>query len=183
MLIYRLLVLQSKMRAILLFPPSRPYLVTTFPTGSPFFERTLVCLLYVCLCLFVVFVCVCGVFVHVFVCCMFVHMFVHVFVCGVCVSLFIPHSFHPSIHRFHHPINHFPFYLATTSASYHLYAVSNHSGSTFGGHYTAHCYHHKLKTWYSFSDSHVHNVSVDSVCGSQAYVLFYERERERESRL
>ncbi|XP_062499390.1 ubiquitin carboxyl-terminal hydrolase 2-like [Corticium candelabrum] len=72
---------------------------------------------------------------------------------------------------------------ATTSASYHLYAVSNHSGSTFGGHYTAHCYHHKLKTWYSFSDSHVHNVSVDSVCGSQAYVLFYERERERESRL
>ncbi|VDM30737.1 unnamed protein product [Hydatigera taeniaeformis] len=40
-----------------------------------------------------------------------------------------------------------------TNASYRLYAVSNHSGSVFGGHYTASCLHPKLGTWFEFNDT------------------------------
>lgn len=36
---------------------------------------------------------------------------------------------------------------------YDLYAVSNHSGSALGGHYTAFCRHPSLGEWYSYNDS------------------------------
>lgn len=36
---------------------------------------------------------------------------------------------------------------------YNLYAVSNHSGNTLGGHYTAYCRHPVLREWYNFNDS------------------------------
>lgn len=39
------------------------------------------------------------------------------------------------------------------SAVYNLYAVSNHSGSQWGGHYTAYCRNPALGEWYSFNDS------------------------------
>lgn len=58
---------------------------------------------------------------------------------------------------------------------YELYAVSNHSGSLGGGHYTA--YAKNNGKWYSFNDSSVHAVSASSVTNSMstAYMLFYRR--------
>ena len=39
------------------------------------------------------------------------------------------------------------------SAVYSLYAVSNHSGGTYGGHYTAYCKHPISNDWHCFNDS------------------------------
>ena len=45
------------------------------------------------------------------------------------------------------------FFPEMKSANYSLYAVSNHTGSTYGGHYTAYCKHPIGKDWHSFNDS------------------------------
>ncbi|XP_046853466.1 ubiquitin carboxyl-terminal hydrolase 2-like [Xenia sp. Carnegie-2017] len=58
---------------------------------------------------------------------------------------------------------------------YNLFAVSNHSGSAFGGHYTAYCKHPQSKEWHNFNDTRVSALSSSYVRGPQAYVLFYER--------
>uniref|UniRef100_A0A8C9WNU0 Ubiquitin carboxyl-terminal hydrolase n=1 Tax=Scleropages formosus TaxID=113540 RepID=A0A8C9WNU0_SCLFO len=60
------------------------------------------------------------------------------------------------------------------NAVYNLYAVSNHSGTTLGGHYTAYCRNPTLGEWYSFNDSRVTPMSSSQVRSSDAYVLFYE---------
>ncbi|CDS39749.1 ubiquitin specific protease 41 [Echinococcus multilocularis] len=62
-----------------------------------------------------------------------------------------------------------------TNASYRLYAVSNHSGSVFGGHYTASCLHPKLGTWFEFNDTRVRPIRKTEAVSSEAYVLFYQR--------
>ncbi|MEQ2158983.1 hypothetical protein GOODEAATRI_017770, partial [Goodea atripinnis] len=36
---------------------------------------------------------------------------------------------------------------------YNLYAVSNHTGNTLGGHYTAYCRNPVLGEWYTYNDS------------------------------
>lgn len=36
---------------------------------------------------------------------------------------------------------------------YNLYAVSNHTGNTLGGHYTAYCRNPALEEWYSYNDA------------------------------
>ncbi|XP_071402272.1 ubiquitin carboxyl-terminal hydrolase 2-like isoform X1 [Centroberyx affinis] len=59
-------------------------------------------------------------------------------------------------------------------AVYNLYAVSNHSGNTLGGHYTAYCRNAALGEWYSYNDSRVSPMSSSQVRSSDAYVLFYE---------
>lgn len=56
---------------------------------------------------------------------------------------------------------------------YRLYAVSTHSGSIYGGHYTAHVKHGDL--WYYASDSHVSSESLKHALNAEAYILFYER--------
>ena len=71
---------------------------------------------------------------------------------------------------------------------YSLYAVTVHSGSLGGGHYTAYV---KLPVpakstasqtrrpryqWYYASDSSVAPVDESRVLGAQAYMLFYRRE-------
>ncbi|XP_028838073.1 ubiquitin carboxyl-terminal hydrolase 2-like isoform X2 [Denticeps clupeoides] len=61
-----------------------------------------------------------------------------------------------------------------TNAVYSLYAVSNHSGTTLGGHYTAYCRNPALGEWYSYNDSRVSPMSSSQVRSSDAYVLFYE---------
>lgn len=38
-------------------------------------------------------------------------------------------------------------------AVYNLYAVSEHSGTTYGGHYTAKCKHPYTGDWNSFNDT------------------------------
>ncbi|XP_033925467.1 ubiquitin carboxyl-terminal hydrolase 2 isoform X1 [Melopsittacus undulatus] len=59
-------------------------------------------------------------------------------------------------------------------AVYNLYAVSNHSGTTMGGHYTAYCKSPISSEWHSFNDSRVTPMSSSHVRSSDAYLLFYE---------
>ncbi|XP_061923878.1 ubiquitin carboxyl-terminal hydrolase 2a isoform X1 [Entelurus aequoreus] len=59
-------------------------------------------------------------------------------------------------------------------AVYNLYAVSNHSGTTMGGHYTAYCRNPTSGEWYTFNDSRVTPMSSSQVRSSDGYVLFYE---------
>lgn len=65
--------------------------------------------------------------------------------------------------------------VSTSDASFHLYGVSNHSGSCYGGHYTAYCKNPETKRWHCFSDSLVSSMSESSVQSREAYVLFYEQ--------
>lgn len=57
---------------------------------------------------------------------------------------------------------------------YNLCAVSNHSGTTMGGHYTAYCKNPASGEWHTFNDSRVSPMSSSQVRTSDAYVLFYE---------
>lgn len=59
-------------------------------------------------------------------------------------------------------------------ATYNLYAVSNHSGTTYSGHYTAYCKHPYGGDWHEYNDSRVSPISARNVASSEAYVLFYE---------
>nr|XP_056716703.1 ubiquitin carboxyl-terminal hydrolase 2 isoform X1 [Euleptes europaea]XP_056716704.1 ubiquitin carboxyl-terminal hydrolase 2 isoform X1 [Euleptes europaea] len=59
-------------------------------------------------------------------------------------------------------------------AIYNLYAVSNHSGTTMGGHYTAYCKNPVSGEWHAFNDSRVTPLSSSHVRSSDAYLLFYE---------
>jgi ubiquitin C-terminal hydrolase len=57
---------------------------------------------------------------------------------------------------------------------YHLAGVSNHSGGTFGGHYTAYCKNGNGK-WYEYDDDAVEELQdVGTIVSNQAYVLIYE---------
>ena len=59
---------------------------------------------------------------------------------------------------------------------YDLVAVSNHFGSTGGGHYTAYAKHSDDGRWYCYDDSHVTPVNDPAdVVTAAAYVLFYVR--------
>ncbi|XP_026331558.1 ubiquitin carboxyl-terminal hydrolase 2-like isoform X3 [Hyposmocoma kahamanoa] len=70
-------------------------------------------------------------------------------------------------------------YAAARQASpvYNLYAVSNHSGTTYSGHYTAYCKHPYTGDWHEYNDSRVTPISPRNVVSSEAYVLFYELAR------
>ncbi len=63
-------------------------------------------------------------------------------------------------------------------SSYSLTAISNHSGSLGGGHYTATCKAISDEHWYSLNDTTVRRAAAPgSSLGSEAaYVLFYEKE-------
>lgn len=60
------------------------------------------------------------------------------------------------------------------SPVYNLYALCNHSGSVYYGHYTAYC--KDQSGWYAYNDSRVTPISESLVQSSEAYVLFYELE-------
>jgi ubiquitin C-terminal hydrolase len=73
---------------------------------------------------------------------------------------------------------------------YDLFGVVNHSGSLYGGHYTAY-YNFKYiyisdclspidNRWYRFNDSSVHEINISSqgyhtTGGSSPYILFYAK--------
>ncbi|KAM6432173.1 ubiquitin carboxyl-terminal hydrolase 2 isoform 2-T6 [Liasis olivaceus] len=59
-------------------------------------------------------------------------------------------------------------------AIYNLYAISNHSGTTMGGHYTAYCKSPVSGEWHAFNDSRVTPLSLSHLRSSDAYLLFYE---------
>lgn len=69
-------------------------------------------------------------------------------------------------------------YASSTSKSqpsvYNLYAVSNHSGTIYSGHYTAYCKNPFTNDWHDFNDSRVSSTSTNSIVSPEAYVLFYE---------
>lgn len=69
------------------------------------------------------------------------------------------------------------------SLIYDCFAVSNHYGSTFGGHYTAYCQNPLSKKWYTFDDSSVRPMKESEVVTSSAYVLFYRRRGLKDSYL
>ncbi|XP_045693701.1 ubiquitin carboxyl-terminal hydrolase 2 isoform X1 [Phyllostomus hastatus] len=62
----------------------------------------------------------------------------------------------------------------TNHTVYNLYAVSNHSGTTMGGHYTAYCRSPVTGEWHTFNDSSVTSIFSSQVRTSDAYLLFYE---------
>ncbi|KAK9753930.1 Ubiquitin carboxyl-terminal hydrolase [Popillia japonica] len=87
-----------------------------------------------------------------------------------------------------------------TQCRYNLYAISNHSGTTYSGHYTAYCRHpyslnHSGTTysghytaycrhpyslaWHEYNDSRVSSISPKSTVSGEAYVLFYELDGQR----
>ncbi|CAG9817810.1 unnamed protein product [Phaedon cochleariae] len=59
---------------------------------------------------------------------------------------------------------------------YNLYAISNHSGTTYSGHYTAYCRHLYTKIWHEYNDSLVSSISSNSLVSGDAYILFYQQE-------
>ena len=56
---------------------------------------------------------------------------------------------------------------------YDLYAVSNHSGGSGGGHYYAYCKNFD-DNWYKFDDNVVFTLNDSKVVHSDAYCLFYK---------
>ncbi|CAG9819767.1 unnamed protein product [Phaedon cochleariae] len=59
---------------------------------------------------------------------------------------------------------------------YNLYAISNHSGTTYSGHYTAYCRHLYTKIWHEYNDSLVSSISSNSLVSGDAYILFCQQE-------
>ncbi|CAG9818965.1 unnamed protein product [Phaedon cochleariae] len=57
-----------------------------------------------------------------------------------------------------------------------LYAISNHSGTTYSGHYTAYCRHLYTEIWHEYNDSLVSSISSNSLVSGNAYILFYQQE-------
>jgi ubiquitin C-terminal hydrolase len=63
------------------------------------------------------------------------------------------------------------------SYKYELYGVCNHSGSVYGGHYTAYVKNANGK-WYSFNDTNVSEVGIKgAIISPKAYVLFYRKKQ------
>ncbi|XP_072886919.1 ubiquitin carboxyl-terminal hydrolase 49-like isoform X1 [Hemitrygon akajei] len=64
--------------------------------------------------------------------------------------------------------------LGKESFIYDLSAVVMHHGKGFGsGHYTAYCYNTEGEFWVHCNDSKLNVCSVEEVCKTQAYILFY----------
>lgn len=65
--------------------------------------------------------------------------------------------------------------IGRQGSSYEIYAVSNHSGGTGGGHYTASCKRENNDEWRYFNDNSVRPMGGLEVQSGDAYVLFYKR--------
>ncbi|KAJ5078786.1 ubiquitin carboxyl-terminal hydrolase [Anaeramoeba ignava] len=57
---------------------------------------------------------------------------------------------------------------------YEIYAVLNHHGTSFNGHYTCYCKGDEGK-WFHFDDEKVNYVNEESIITSASYMLFYKR--------
>jgi ubiquitin carboxyl-terminal hydrolase 4/11/15 len=62
---------------------------------------------------------------------------------------------------------------------YNLFAVSNHIGNMFGGHYYSYCKNND--GWYEFNDEKISKIcsfednDIDKIVTQNAYLLFYEQ--------
>ena len=85
----------------------------------------------------------------------------------------------------------------TDKILYDCYAISNHSGTLNGGHYTAYCRHpfdrgnindplmndeqyeqdsrNREETWHLYNDRAVSQSNSDNVISGDAYLLFFEK--------
>jgi ubiquitin carboxyl-terminal hydrolase 2/21 len=62
--------------------------------------------------------------------------------------------------------------------TYNLIGISNHSGTVYSGHYIAQCKHPFTQQWHEFNDASVYSLNEKSrIISSNAYVLFYERDK------
>lgn len=67
--------------------------------------------------------------------------------------------------------------VGSTPKLYNLYAVSNHVGTPFSGHYTANCKHPNCADWYTCNDSSVSKIAspvTPKIVNAESYILFYE---------
>lgn len=67
--------------------------------------------------------------------------------------------------------------VISSPRTYNLYAVSNHMGTPFTGHYTANCKHPNCGDWYSCNDSSVTKITppiASKLVSADSYILFYE---------
>ena len=71
-------------------------------------------------------------------------------------------------------MNKYIIYESNLNYIYDIFAVSEHYGSRYGGHYTAICKNCD-GNWYSYDDSNCSEASEKDVCSKNAYVLFYRR--------
>ena len=71
-------------------------------------------------------------------------------------------------------MNKYIIYESNLNYIYDIFAVSEHYGSRYGGHYTAIC-KNCHGNWYSYDDSNCSEASEKDVCSKNAYVLFYRR--------
>ena len=62
---------------------------------------------------------------------------------------------------------------SSSTARYQLLALSNHHGSTAGGHYTAHA--RVGQQWWELNDSRARLVREEQLQDDSVYMLFYER--------
>eukprot|EP00484_Ammonia_sp_Unknown_P030159 CAMPEP_0197028598 /NCGR_PEP_ID=MMETSP1384-20130603/8245_1 /TAXON_ID=29189 /ORGANISM="Ammonia sp." /LENGTH=1787 /DNA_ID=CAMNT_0042457619 /DNA_START=164 /DNA_END=5527 /DNA_ORIENTATION=+ len=62
-----------------------------------------------------------------------------------------------------------------TKPIYDLYAVSCHSGSCGGGHYTAYALNSETDRWYFFNDTSVRPAKESEIISTSSYVLFYKK--------
>jgi len=63
---------------------------------------------------------------------------------------------------------------SVSNCTYNCYAVSNHSGTLYSGHYTAFAKHPQAGQWYSYNDSRVSKCKSTDVISNEAYLLFFE---------
>jgi ubiquitin carboxyl-terminal hydrolase 4/11/15 len=99
----------------------------------------------------------------------------------ICFKRFIKGSMEKNEENIDFPINNFDMKDLMIGPDkdhsvYDLFAVSQHYGSTVGGHYTAVC--KNGNDWYNYDDSSVSKTSAKSVLTSAAYVLFYRRKTD-----
>tara|TARA_B100000035_G_scaffold138446_1_gene118005 strand:+ start:398 stop:1426 length:1029 start_codon:yes stop_codon:yes gene_type:complete len=60
---------------------------------------------------------------------------------------------------------------------YDLFAVCNHSGNQYGGHYHSHIKNANGK-WYNFDDTEVNEISENKIISSKSYCLFYRKNKD-----
>ncbi len=59
---------------------------------------------------------------------------------------------------------------------YDLYGVCNHSGSSMGGHYTAHIKNSNNK-WYEFNDTMITEIEENNIISEKSYCFFYRKKK------
>ena len=60
---------------------------------------------------------------------------------------------------------------------YDLFGTGNHSGNTYGGHYTANIKNANGE-WYNFNDTFINEISEDKIINANTYSLFYRKKNK-----